>query len=165
MATRKTTKKKSTGAKKSKAGKPLKRAQKWLPRGKTVSEKAAGGKKAQAKTKAKKSIPAKTVARKKAQTKTKGSEAIPRARRNKGQQLDLPEPSPNPLGLESGDLEGLSNEESADSESVDELLEEGNAFEAGLVSGVEDSRGREGKEVRTREVPEDDVPQEYLDED
>jgi hypothetical protein len=67
--------------------------------------------------------------------------------------------------LESGDLEGLSNVESADSESVDELLEEGNAFEAGIVAGVEDSRNREGQEVRTREVPEDDVPQEYLDPD
>jgi hypothetical protein len=53
--------------------------------------------------------------------------------------------------------------ESADSESVDELLEEGNAFEAGVVAGVEDSGRREGKEVRTREVPEDDVPEEYLD--
>ena len=67
--------------------------------------------------------------------------------------------------MESGDLQGLSNVESVDSESVDELLEEGNAFEAGVVSGVEDSRAREGKEVRTREVPEDDVPGEYLDEE
>ena len=66
-------------------------------------------------------------------------------------------------GLRSGDLQGLSNLESVDSESVDELLEEGNAFEAGVVSGVEDSRERDGKEVRTREVPEDDVPGEYLD--
>ncbi len=66
--------------------------------------------------------------------------------------------------MESGDLQGLSNTEDVDSESVDELLEEGNAFEAGVVSGVEDSAGREGKEVRTREVPEDDVPEEYLDE-
>lgn len=65
----------------------------------------------------------------------------------------------------SGDLQGLSNVETADSESVDELLEEGNAFEAGVVSGVEDSGDREGKEVRTREVPEDDVPGEYLDEE
>jgi hypothetical protein len=77
-------------------------------------------------------------------------------------ELDL---SPDVSGLEAGDLEGLSDIESADSESVDELLEEGNAFEAGVVWGVEDSRGREGQEVRTREVPEDDVPQEYLDPD
>jgi len=68
-------------------------------------------------------------------------------------------------GGQSGDLQGLSDRENVDSESVDELVEEGNAFEAGIVSGVEDSAGREGKEVRTREVPEDDVPGEYLDEE
>ena len=62
-------------------------------------------------------------------------------------------------------MQGLSNVESADSESVDELIEEGNAFEAGVVSGVEDSGEREEREVRTREVPEDDVPGEYLEKD
>jgi len=58
---------------------------------------------------------------------------------------------------------GLSNTAGADSESVDELLDEGNAFEAGVVSGVERADNSEGKEVRTQEVPEDDVPDEYLD--
>lgn len=66
---------------------------------------------------------------------------------------------------QSGDLQGLSKAEGADSESVDELIEEGNAFEAGIVAGVEESGERGMKEVRTREVPEDDVPGEYLDED
>jgi hypothetical protein len=55
--------------------------------------------------------------------------------------------------------------ESADSESVDELIEEGNAFEAGVISGVEEADGEDGREVHTREVPEDDVPGEYLDND
>jgi len=64
-------------------------------------------------------------------------------------------------GGQSGDLQGLSNVQGADSQSVDELLEEGNAFEADVVKGVEDA-GDEG-EVRTHEVPEDDVPGEYLD--
>jgi hypothetical protein len=68
-------------------------------------------------------------------------------------------------GEQSGDLQGLSRAESADSESVDELLEEGNAFEAGIVDGVESAGRSEGREVRTREVPEDDVPDEYLDEE
>jgi len=68
-------------------------------------------------------------------------------------------------GEESGDLQGLSRREEADSESVDELLEEGNAFEAGVVQGVEDAGNAEGEEVHTHEVPEDDVPEEYLDED
>jgi hypothetical protein len=68
-------------------------------------------------------------------------------------------------GEEAGDLQGLSNVESADSESVDELIEEGNAFEAGVVAGVEDAGEHYTREVHTREVPEDDVPGEYLDED
>jgi hypothetical protein len=66
---------------------------------------------------------------------------------------------------QSGDLQGLSRVESADSESVDELLEEGNAFEAELVSGVEDAGDSGEREVHTHEVPEDDVPEEYLDND
>jgi hypothetical protein len=66
---------------------------------------------------------------------------------------------------QSGDLQELSDIDRADSESVDELLEEGNAFEAGIVEGVEEAGDREGMEVHTREVPEDDVPGEYLDEE
>ena len=64
-------------------------------------------------------------------------------------------------GGQSGDLQGLSDVEGSDSESVNELLEEGNAFEADVVSGVE--RAGNDDEVRTHEVPEDDVPGEYLD--
>jgi hypothetical protein len=64
---------------------------------------------------------------------------------------------------QAGDLQGLSNLERADSESVDELLEEGNAFEADAVQGVEEADNVDEKEVRTHEVPEDDVPGEYLD--
>lgn len=66
-------------------------------------------------------------------------------------------------GRQSGDLQGLSAVEGADSESVDELLEEGNAFEADAVKGVEDAGRGDPKPVRTHEVPEDDVPEEYLD--
>ena len=68
-------------------------------------------------------------------------------------------------GGQSGDTEGLSEEESVDSESVEELVEEGQAFEAGIVSGVENAPDADEGPVRTRQVPEDDVPQEYLDED
>jgi N utilization substance protein A len=68
-------------------------------------------------------------------------------------------------GGQSGDLQGLSNVESADSESVDELLEEGNAFEADAVKGVEEAGDFDEREVHTHEVPEDDVPGEYLDEE
>jgi len=68
-------------------------------------------------------------------------------------------------GGQSGDLQGLSNLAGADSESVDELLEEGNAFEAEVVKGVQDARDADEGEVRTHEVPEDDVPDEYLEKD
>ena len=68
-------------------------------------------------------------------------------------------------GGQSGDLQGLSDFESADSESVSELLEEGNAFEADVVAGVEHVEDDEEEEVHTHEVPEDDVPKEYQDED
>jgi hypothetical protein len=66
-------------------------------------------------------------------------------------------------GRQSGDLQGLSSVEGADSESVGELIEEGNVFEANVVAGVEDAGNANEKEVRTHEVPEDDVPGEYLD--
>jgi hypothetical protein len=68
-------------------------------------------------------------------------------------------------GGQSGDLQGLSDAESVDSESVDELLEEGNSFEAGIVEGVEEASNNQTREVHTREVPEDDVPEEYLEKD
>ena len=61
------------------------------------------------------------------------------------------------------DFHGLSRAEEADSESVDELVEEGNVFEAGAVSGVEEADSADEREVVTHEVPEDDVPEEYLD--
>ena len=57
---------------------------------------------------------------------------------------------------QSGDLQGLSDRRRSSSQSVDELLEEGNAFEAEVLKGVEDVEDEE--EVRTHEVPEDDVP-------
>ena len=64
----------------------------------------------------------------------------------------------------SGDLQGLSRAEQADSESVDELVDEGNVFEAGAVAGVEAADDADEQEVHTHELPEDDVPEEYLDE-
>jgi hypothetical protein len=70
-----------------------------------------------------------------------------------------------PSGGQSGDLQGLSNVEGANSESVDELIQEGNAFEADVVTGVEEAGNADEREVRTREVPEDDVPGEYLEKD
>jgi hypothetical protein len=64
-----------------------------------------------------------------------------------------------------GDYSGLSPVEGADSESPRELLEEGQTFESGIVSGVQNAPNADEGEVRTREVPEDDVPPEYDDQD
>jgi hypothetical protein len=64
---------------------------------------------------------------------------------------------------QSGDLQGLSDITDADSESVEELVEEGNAYEAEVIDGVENVPDADVAEVRTHEVPEDDVPEEYRD--
>ena len=64
-----------------------------------------------------------------------------------------------------GDLQGISMKDQADSESVGELLEEGQTLEAEAVSGVENALDADQGEIRTHEVPEDDVPGEYLDQD
>ena len=66
---------------------------------------------------------------------------------------------------QSGDTQQLSDVADADSESVEELVEEGNAFEADAVEGVETAQPPDVSEVKTREVPEDDVPEEYRDND
>jgi len=64
---------------------------------------------------------------------------------------------------QSGDIEGLRKVARANSESVEELAEEGQSFEADVVAGVEDAEDAEESEVVTHEVPEDDVPTEYDD--
>lgn len=66
-------------------------------------------------------------------------------------------------GGQSGDIQGLSNREDVDSESVSELVEEGQAFEAGVVEGVEDAPDADEGDIKTTEVPEDDVQPEYRD--
>jgi hypothetical protein len=48
---------------------------------------------------------------------------------------------------------------------VKELIEQGNAFEADAVDGVENAKDPDVAEVTTRQVPEDDVPAEYLNDD
>jgi hypothetical protein len=81
--------------------------------------------------------------------------------RNKRRQEEL---GPDAAG-QSGDIQQLPDAADADSESVEELVEEGNAFEADVVEGVEDAKTPDVSEVKTREVPEDDVPGEYQNDD
>jgi len=66
---------------------------------------------------------------------------------------------------QSGDTQGLSDVAEAGPESVEELVEEGQSFEAEVISGVEDAPDPDVAEVHTKQVPEDDVPGEYLDKD
>ena len=67
-------------------------------------------------------------------------------------------------GLQSGDLQGLSGKDDIEFESVEELAAEGQAREAELVSGMAEARDPDQGEIKTHEVPADDVPQEYRDE-
>lgn len=68
-------------------------------------------------------------------------------------------------GGQSGDIQGISGRAGIDSESVTELLEEGQTFEAEAVSGVENAADPDVSEVVTHQFPEDDVPGEYQDKD
>jgi hypothetical protein len=66
---------------------------------------------------------------------------------------------------QSGDTQGLSDVAEAGSESVAELVEEGQFLEADAISGVENAPDADVAEVHTRQVPEDDVPSEYYNND
>jgi hypothetical protein len=66
---------------------------------------------------------------------------------------------------QSGDTQAISAAVRTDSESVEELLEEGQSFEAEVVTGVENAPEPDESDVRTKEVPEDDVPEEYRERD
>lgn len=63
---------------------------------------------------------------------------------------------------QSGDATGLSNFADANEESVDELAETDQAYEANVVTGVEEAADRPEKEVRThtgdRYQREDNIP-------
>jgi hypothetical protein len=63
-------------------------------------------------------------------------------------------------GGQAGDLQGLSREEDAASESVEELVEEGQAFEADVVNGVENAPDADKGPVRTHDRSEDEIPPE-----
>jgi hypothetical protein len=64
---------------------------------------------------------------------------------------------------QSGDLQGLSRSDNTDSESVEELVAEGQYREAEIVSAVEEADDGDQRELRPREVREDDVPEKYRD--
>jgi hypothetical protein len=165
MATKKKTRKKRTKRTAGKKAKPVKKtrkaklARKGAPPGRKTAKKKAAPKKAGTKAKARSK---KTAAGKTAR-------AAKKPVRGKSQTVDTVAFAPEGLaprsGGQSGDLQGLSSLAGADSESVDELLEEGNSFEADVVKGVQDAGEADEGEVHTHEVPQDDVPGEYGDKD
>jgi len=65
--------------------------------------------------------------------------------------------------VQSGDMQGLSWAETNDSESVRELVAEGQTFEAEAILGVQEAGDERVRAVKTRQMNEDDVPLEYLD--
>jgi hypothetical protein len=163
MANKKTKKKhgrlKKTAARKSR---PVKKA----PKKKAAKKKAAPRKKAVQKKSAPKRVAVKAKpAGKKPSAKTARPTRKPVLRADESLDAIELQGRKSQYAGQSGDLQGLSDVERADSESVDELIEEGNAFEADVVAGVERAGNSDEEEVHTHEVPEDDVPEEYLDKD
>jgi hypothetical protein len=65
---------------------------------------------------------------------------------------------PNSAG-QSGDTQGLPEG------GAEELLEEGQTLEAEILMGVEDSPDADEGSVRTKQIPDDDIPVEYLGQD
>jgi hypothetical protein len=174
MATRKKTKKSKNNARKKQAsGKNSKSA---IATGSRKISTKAKAKPRTAKTKLKKrTSQAKTTKNAKSRSTAPGRTA-PRnttriirgslASRGGGQSVETINLDPKGLdsksGGQSGALQGLSDVEGASSESVDELLEEGNAFEAEVVKGVEDAPDADESEVHTHQRPqEDDLPEDF----
>jgi len=157
MARKKTSRKKTVGKKKPTLKKPA--ARKKVAAKKKPTNEAAGRKSA-----AKKQSPAKkrSVAKKKP--------AAKKATRRRADVINPVTPSGRrglgaASGGQSGDTQGLSRRSYDDSESVEELMEEGQYAEAEAVGGVENAPDADQGGVRTRQFPEDDVPEEYLNED
>lgn len=154
-------------AAKKKSRKTAKTTRKKLAGKKSATKRGASRSSAKKKQTMKKTAAAKNVIARKSSSATRRASA--KRVRGKSQVEDALRPAftraSAPSGRDAGDLQGLSDVAGADSESVDELLDEGNAFEAEAVRGVEDADNADESEVHTHEVPEDDVPDEYLDKD
>lgn len=74
-------------------------------------------------------------------------------------------PQENGSGLEAArqarDIRRIATMERANSESVEQLAEEGQPFEAEVLAGVQEAEDSDEREVATHEVLADDVPSEY----
>jgi hypothetical protein len=181
--------KKKTAPKKSKKQKPAPKKAKAKAKSPAVKAKKSAPAKAKAKAVAKSKVAAKATAKPAAKPIAKKNVAKPKAAKTTvakahtaprrstadsdtdfraNQEVEIVSPKGRSrvarAGAGSGDLQGISTVEDVDSESEDELLEEGQSFEAGIIGGVERAGNEEG-EVVTHEVLEDDVPLEYDDQE
>ena len=157
------------------ARKKTSRKKKTVSKKKPSLKKSAARKKAPARKKpTKKAAARKPVAKKKSVVKKKSAAkkkpAVKKATRRRADVINPVTPSGlrglgAASGGQSGDTQGLSRRDYDDSESVEELMEEGQYMEAEAVSGVENALDADQGEVRTRQFPEDDVPEEYQNED
>lgn len=150
------------------ARKKISRKKKNISKKKPTQKKIAKTKKKQVARK-KSSAKTKPTAKKKPAAKKKKKTAKKKAARPR----EITNPV-SPVGLrglgaasggQSGDTQGLSRRDYDDSESVEELIEEGQYLEAEAVSGVENAPDADHGAVRTRQFPEEDVPEEYREKD
>jgi hypothetical protein len=150
------------------------RKKKPVSRKKPTSKKSAARKRAPAKKAVRRTAPRKSMAKKKSTVKKKSAaKKKPVAKKTTRRRAEVINPvTPSgrrglgaASGGQSGDTQGLSRRSYDDSESVEELLEEGQYAEAEAVSGVENARDADQGDVRTTQFPEDDVPEEYQNED
>jgi hypothetical protein len=164
MARKKPARKKKTVSRKKPTNKKIAKTARIAKTGKN-KKKSVAVKRASAKRK--------PAAKKKSVTKKKSAARKPVARKATRRRAEVINPiTPSgrrglgaDSGGQSGDTQGLSRRSYDDSESVEELLEEGQYMEAEAVSGVENARDADQGEVRTRQFSEDDVPEEYQNED
>ncbi|MHB8484297.1 MAG: hypothetical protein ACYDCM_01000 [Candidatus Acidiferrales bacterium] len=147
------------------AKKKLKRKKKTI-RAKSVRKKIVARKKKTAKrgnVAAKKRLTGKAAASsaRKAARKNKAArrERLSRGVRSVGNAIAVMSAGPGSGSAgQSGDIQGLSDVETADSESVRELVEDGQDYEAGIIDGIENAPDADQGEIKTREVPEDEIP-------
>jgi hypothetical protein len=137
---------------------------------KSVARRAPSARKKTAKKAAPKKLAAKKARGAKKKSATRKKPVTRKATRRRAEIINPVTPSGRrglgaDSGGQSGDTQGLSRRSYDDSESVEELMEEGQYMEAEAVSGVENAPDADQGEVRTRQFPEDDVPEEYQNED
>ena len=144
MAKKKMAKKKTKAKKVKRAKKPVKQ----------IATKRASGKNPPGKKKSRGSL-----RRLDAASVTSGNEAS--TLDPKGQLMNEKEDEATPgvhKGDLSGDLQGISGEALYDSESVSELIAEGQDLEAEIIEGIEEAPDADQGEVRVHKAPQTDVP-------